>query len=243
MSKFSIYFFPWQPHQQNWNCIYMRTTNSKPLRLIIMIDQPEKYWAIVRSNLLHYFLEVHNSVAPFTWQVVSWAKPAYFDVFAINFTHWSLILCTSGDASPPVLSMLKLNEESQNMRVWHRTPLLLLHICTVCWGWWKAQERSSPAREACNKYDLTAVPCFWLAHHNNWSSWFAISSLPPICTLNFSCVGGVVKKEITELGCGKYFLRFSQEKGWFKSKVLWFSPISSSRPKSYFFFSSIFMDG
>jgi hypothetical protein len=28
----------------------------------------------------------------------------------------------------------------------------------------------------CNKYDLTATQCFSLAHHNEWSRWFAISS-------------------------------------------------------------------
>jgi hypothetical protein len=33
-------------------------------------------------------------------------------------------------------------------------------------------------REECNKYDLTAAPCSWLADHNDWSGWFAISSLP-----------------------------------------------------------------
>jgi hypothetical protein len=36
------------------------------------LDQPDDwatnqiYWATVRSNLLHSFLEVHNCVAPFT---------------------------------------------------------------------------------------------------------------------------------------------------------------------------------
>jgi hypothetical protein len=68
----------------------------------------QKYWAVVRSNLLHSFLEVHNCVAPFTShgklhefgaeKLISWAKPAHFDFFAINFTVWSHILCTGGDA-------------------------------------------------------------------------------------------------------------------------------------------------
>ncbi len=170
-----------------------------------MIDQSEKYWAIVTSNLLHSFLEVHNSVAPFTSHgklFPSWAKPAHFDFFAINCTLWSQILCTSGDAlrsSPAVLSILPctLNWMKKVKTCRFGTGnqfFLLLHICTVCWGWWKAQQSSSPAREACNKYDLTAVPCFWFAHHNDWSSWFAISSLPPICSSNFSCVGGGCEK-------------------------------------------------
>ncbi len=68
----------------------------------------EKYWAAVRSNLLHSFLEVHSCVAPFTNHVklhefgaekpISWAKPAHFDFLAINFTVWSHVLSTVGDA-------------------------------------------------------------------------------------------------------------------------------------------------
>jgi len=38
-----------------------------------------------------------------------------------------------------------------------------------------AQQSCAPAREECNKYDLTAPPCFRLAKHNDWSRWFAIS--------------------------------------------------------------------
>jgi hypothetical protein len=68
----------------------------------------QKYWAAVRSNLLHSFLEVHNCVAAFTShgklhefgaeKPISWAKLAHFDVFAINFTVWSHILRSGGDA-------------------------------------------------------------------------------------------------------------------------------------------------
>jgi hypothetical protein len=53
-------------------------------------------------------LEVHNCVAPFTShgklhefggeKPISWAKPAEFDFMTINFTVWSHILSTSGDA-------------------------------------------------------------------------------------------------------------------------------------------------
>jgi hypothetical protein len=37
-------------------------------------------------------------------------------------------------------------------------------------------------KEECNKYDLIDTPCFLLINHNDWSKWFAISSLPPICS-------------------------------------------------------------
>ncbi len=33
-----------------------------------------------------------------------------------------------------------------------------------------------------NKYDSTAAPYFLQANHNDWCRWFAISSLPPICS-------------------------------------------------------------
>jgi len=49
----------------------------------------QEYWAAVRSNLLHFFLEVHNYVAPFTShdklhefgaeKSISWTKMAHFD--------------------------------------------------------------------------------------------------------------------------------------------------------------------
>jgi hypothetical protein len=53
---------------------------------------------------------------------------------------------------------------------------------------------------------LTAAPCFWLANHNDWSMWFAISSLPPICSPSFLFYGWGCKK-VTKLGCKKYFCR------------------------------------
>jgi hypothetical protein len=62
-------------------------------------------------------------------------------------------------------------------------------------------------RKECNKCDLTAAQYFSLAHHNDWSRWFAISSPPPICCPSFSFIGGVAKEYITILGCEKYFCR------------------------------------
>jgi hypothetical protein len=48
-------------------------------------------------------------------------------------------------------------------------------------------------REESHKYDLIATPCFWSANHNDWSKWFAIISLPLICSPSFSFMGGVAK--------------------------------------------------
>jgi hypothetical protein len=65
--------------------------------------------------------------------------------------------------------------------------------------------QKTPLKKECNKYDLTAAQCFSLAHHNDWSTWFAISSSPPICCPSFSFIAGVAQEYITKLGCEKYF--------------------------------------
>jgi hypothetical protein len=80
------------------------------------------------------------------------------------------------------------------MLVWLSKMVFAQHFCTVCRGWYKAQQSVTPATEECNRYDLTAAPCFSLANHNDWSMWFAIRGLPPICSPSFSLRGGVGKK-------------------------------------------------
>ncbi len=88
------------------------TANTWELLIANHLDQSlwstnQKYWAALRSNLLHSFSEVQNSVAPFTShgklhesgaeKPISWAKPAHFDFFTINFTVCNHILSTRGD--------------------------------------------------------------------------------------------------------------------------------------------------
>jgi len=53
--------------------------------------------------------------------------------------------------------------------------------CTLCGGWYKAQQATTcTCRTECNEYDLTSSDqCFWFAHHNDWSRWFAIGSIVP----------------------------------------------------------------
>ncbi len=43
--------------------------------------------------------------------------------------------------------------------------------------------------------DLTDAPCLWLVNPNDWPMWFAISSLSPICSPNFSFMDGIRKKK------------------------------------------------
>jgi hypothetical protein len=86
--------------------------------------------------------------------------------------------------------------------------------------------RVTEVRKVCNKYDLPASQCFWLAHHNDWSKWFVISSLPPICCPSFSFIGGVAKEYFKRLGCEKY-IRASPG-------------VLSMRPCKFIFFTSKF---
>ncbi len=90
--------------------------------------------------------------------------------------------------SPPNENCVK---KSQSMPVWFSKMVLAQHSWAACWGCYKAQQSLTYAR---NEYDLTAVPCFWLANHNDWSRWFALSSFPPIWSHSFSFMGGIGKK-------------------------------------------------
>jgi hypothetical protein len=92
---FSCFFLgnPTNKTETGTACTWM-TTYSKLPGPIIMIDQLEIL--SLRSNLLHSFLELHNSVAPFTSHSkvnkfgaenpISIAQLAHFDPLAINLT-------------------------------------------------------------------------------------------------------------------------------------------------------------
>jgi hypothetical protein len=91
----------------------------------------------------------------------------------------------------------KLIGNLENIPVCLRTKVLAQHVCIVCSGWLKGRAPLCTLGKDCNKkYNLTTAQCFWLAYRNDWSRWFAISTL-------FSLMGGVVKKYITnKLECG-----------------------------------------
>jgi hypothetical protein len=92
------------------------------------------------------------------------------------------------------------------LHIFARLSWLVKNMATMC-----------TCRKECNRYDLTIVKCFWLAHHKDSSRWFAIISPPPICYPNFSFMGGVAKKCITKLGCEKCFCRVTY---WTPSEML-----------------------
>jgi hypothetical protein len=76
-------------------------------------------------------------------------------------------------------------------------------------------------RKECNKYDLTPAQCFWSAHRNDWSRWFAISRSPALCCPTFSSMGGVAKEYVTKLGCEKHIER--RVTYWAQLEMLWLS--------------------
>ncbi len=68
-------------------------------------------------------------------------------------------------------------------------------------GWRKVSNHARLAEHFCtllnlvkgtthpSKYDVTGGLCFWLVNYNDSSRWFAVWSLPPICTSNFRFTG------------------------------------------------------
>ncbi len=76
--------------------------------------------------------------------------------------------------------IVKLDEEIQQMPVWLRKMVSGPHICVYLSSWLSKRLSSTvcTCTKECNKYDLTAAQCFWLAHHNDSSMWFTISRPP-----------------------------------------------------------------
>ncbi len=118
MSKFSFFFLATPP-------IKVKLHLRERLLIANHLDQSlsstnHKYWASVRFNLLHSFLEVNNCIATFTshWKLhefgaekpISWAKLTHFDFSAVCFTVWSHILRTVGDALSRYMLNLSMKE-------------------------------------------------------------------------------------------------------------------------------------
>ncbi len=73
----------------------------------------QKYWAVVRSYLLHSFLQMHSVAVPFSHFKLCnytepiplcWAEPVYCDFSSSNCTVQLHILSTAGDALIPKFS-------------------------------------------------------------------------------------------------------------------------------------------
>jgi hypothetical protein len=61
---------------------------------------------------------------------------------------------------------------------------------------------------------MIVVPCFELANHNDWSTWFVINNFPPICNLGFNFIVGVTKNQIIKLECENYFYKVTTKHCW-----------------------------
>jgi hypothetical protein len=112
-------------------------------------------------------------------------------------------------ASPAVLNMWPLHsklddEKWKHAPVWLRKIVWALHCYTVRGGCELAHQRFAPATEK------TVIKwCDWLLLSvSDWSKWFAITSLSPICSPSCgSFMGRVAQKWISTLGCEKYLCR------------------------------------
>jgi hypothetical protein len=113
-SKFHYGFFSNPTHKtETGTADTWGTTNRKPSGPIIMMGANQKQGAVVRSYLLHSFLQVHTVAAPFyqSPQTVQscWAKTTVFlnqtgmfSLFVIQFYSCKgHILSTPGDALRP----------------------------------------------------------------------------------------------------------------------------------------------
>jgi hypothetical protein len=65
------------------------------------------------------------------------------------------------------------------------------------------------------------APYFWLANYNDSSIWFAFSSLPPICNVSFSSLGGVEHKEKLNLYVRNSVIGSHTEHRWRCSELPW----------------------
>ncbi len=186
-------------------------------KCVIHLGKSTKLFPIDFPNTENYF----HLLLIYFWlffflQIFDKAKPP--DVSTCHPNLWDHVMLGGSSVSPPHLDFCT-HVGGVNLKRWTVQSERLFKVLTIwvnhCslaneklsfpatyvrWGW-------SGALRKCNKYDLTATQCFWLAHHNDWSRWFVISSPSPICCPSFSFIGGVAKEYGTKLGCEKYFLR------------------------------------
>jgi hypothetical protein len=145
---------------------------------------------------------------------LGWTSTEFISSFTVAFSTNEVLYIVSADrwgvvssyekskvrASPAlfcVIVHLKIGWKKVQ-RCWFNSAKISWHFCIVDWGQWKAQqcapcERERERERGVSYYDLIATPCFWLANHNDWSRWSAISSLPPICSPPFKFYGWVCK--------------------------------------------------
>jgi hypothetical protein len=102
-----------------------------------------------------------------------------------RFGHKSI----SSGASYVILHSKIRWRKVKTMRVWLRK--ISLHSLQ---GLVKGSRMLCTCTKECNKFDLTAAQCFWLAYHNP-------SGPSPISQFQF--MGGLAKEQITKLGYEK----------------------------------------
>jgi hypothetical protein len=77
---------------------------------------------------------------------------------------------------------------------WRKVENVLVWLRTLSFGPALFHSLMSLVRQC--EADLTDAPCFWLVNPNDWPMWFAISSLSPFASHNFSFMDGIRIKKI-----------------------------------------------
>ncbi len=109
------------------------------------------------KKLLTQMRFIHNWVPNKRQPFSGWCASGCWFTVAVSLTCCSLLL--------------EDNQSTYLMKLGEKKTL-------VCGGWWKVPQSLPPAREECNKYDLTAAPCFsdWPIIMISPSGWLLVVS-------------------------------------------------------------------
>ncbi len=122
--------------------------------------------SIPMAYILNYSSISKSSFRCLSSSYVSWD----FGCLALYNDRWGFTV----RASPAVLSIWSCTVKLDSGK-W-----FWLSVIAECLVASKGRSNLHTWRKECTKYDFTAAQCFWLAHYNDWSKWFAIGSPPSI---------------------------------------------------------------
>ncbi len=100
-----------------------------------------------------------------------------------NLLFWIFIILKVFLGVPSMWSYIVKLDEKKSKTFWLGIIMSVKCAAMLC-----------TCKKESDKHDLIVIQCFWLAHHNDWSKWFAITSPPPISCPSFCFMGGVKKR-------------------------------------------------
>ncbi len=140
-----------------------------------------------------FVLKMNICTARRTFQLSTFYSVCLLIIAGPEGTSFTLVPSRSFWMGPLSASPVALNMWSCIVK-FRKVTIFRFGSANVLSLWWlvNGPATACTCRKQCNKYGLSASQCFWLAHHNDRSRCFAISSPPPICC--FSFMGGIAKK-------------------------------------------------